>query len=127
MKLIGYLEEGPESILVVEYVPNGTLGSHLDGTHKNTLDMSTRLDIAIDIAHALTYLHLYADRPIIHRDIKSSKHVKMFLSADGATSRNTRTFGANHSYEPGARVQISQILNHLCYDVAINNTYFERA
>lgn len=72
MKLIGYLEEGPESILVVEYVPNGTLGSHLDGTHKNTLDMSTRLDIAIDIAHALTYLHLYADRPIIHRDIKSS-------------------------------------------------------
>lgn len=72
VKLIGYLEEGPESILVVEYVPNGTLGSHLDGTHKNTLDMSTRLDIAIDIAHALTYLHLYADRPIIHRDIKSS-------------------------------------------------------
>lgn len=34
--------------------------------------MSTRLDIAIGVAQALTYLHLYADRPIIHRDIKSS-------------------------------------------------------
>jgi hypothetical protein len=27
------------------------------------LDMSTRLDIAIDIAHALTYLHYYTGTP----------------------------------------------------------------
>ncbi|KAG0553448.1 hypothetical protein M758_12G012600 [Ceratodon purpureus] len=71
-KLIGYVEEGNERILVVEYVPNGNLGEHLDGTYGKVLDMNTRLDIAIDVAHALTYLHLYADRPIIHRDIKSS-------------------------------------------------------
>jgi tRNA A-37 threonylcarbamoyl transferase component Bud32 len=71
-KLIGYTEEGNERILVVEYVPNGNLGEHLDGAYGKVLDMSTRLDIAIDVAHALTYLHLYADRPIIHRDIKSS-------------------------------------------------------
>lgn len=72
VKLIGYLEEGSERILVVEFVPNGNLGEHIDGTYGKPLDISTRLDIAIDIAHALTYLHLYADRPIIHRDIKSS-------------------------------------------------------
>lgn len=72
MKLIGYFEEGSERILVVEFVSNGNLGEHIDGTFGKPLDMSTRLDIAIDIAHALTYLHLYADRPIIHRDIKSS-------------------------------------------------------
>jgi serine/threonine protein kinase len=42
------------------------------GSFGRVLDMGTRLDIAIDIAHALTYLHLYADRPIIHRDVKSS-------------------------------------------------------
>jgi serine/threonine protein kinase len=72
VKLLGYTEEGSERILVVEYVSNGNLGEHLDGTYGKVLDMSTRLDIAIDVAHALTYLHLYADRPIIHRDIKSS-------------------------------------------------------
>ncbi|KAG0583569.1 hypothetical protein KC19_3G147100 [Ceratodon purpureus] len=72
VKLLGYMEDGTERILVVEYVSNGNLGEHLDGTYGKVLDMSTRLDIAIDVAHALTYLHLYADRPIIHRDIKSS-------------------------------------------------------
>lgn len=72
VKLLGYTQEGSERILVVEYVSNGNLGEHLDGTSGKVLDMSTRLDIAIDVAHALTYLHLYADRPIIHRDIKSS-------------------------------------------------------
>jgi serine/threonine protein kinase len=37
-----------------------------------SLDFGTRLDIAIDVAHAVTYLHMYSDHPIIHRDIKSS-------------------------------------------------------
>ncbi len=32
VKLIGYLEENHERILVVEYVPNGNLREHLDGT-----------------------------------------------------------------------------------------------
>jgi serine/threonine protein kinase len=32
VKLIGYLEEGDERILVTEYVANGNLRQHLDGT-----------------------------------------------------------------------------------------------
>ena len=31
VKFIGYAEEGPERILVVEYVTNGNLREHLDG------------------------------------------------------------------------------------------------
>jgi serine/threonine protein kinase len=73
VKLIGYLEEGDERILVTEFVTNGNLRQHLDGSPYGViLNMGTRLDIAIDIAHALTYLHYYTDRPIIHRDVKSS-------------------------------------------------------
>ncbi|KAJ7538529.1 hypothetical protein O6H91_11G053000 [Diphasiastrum complanatum] len=72
VKLIGYLEDDQEHILIVEYVSNGNLREHLDGIHGVTLDLATRLDIAIDVAHALTYLHLYAEKPIIHRDVKSS-------------------------------------------------------
>ncbi|KAH7424269.1 hypothetical protein KP509_11G000200 [Ceratopteris richardii] len=72
VKFIGYLEENEERILVVEYVPNGNLREHLDGVHGVTLDLGMRLDICIDVAHALTYLHMYAGNPIIHRDVKPS-------------------------------------------------------
>eukprot|EP00249_Psilotum_nudum_P019223 c27151_g1_i1 orf=672-1901(-) len=72
VKLIGYVEESSERFLVTEYIPNGNLREHLDCEHGVVLDLSTRLDICIDVAHALTYLHLYAEKPIIHRDVKSS-------------------------------------------------------
>ncbi|KAL9245367.1 hypothetical protein vseg_019029 [Gypsophila vaccaria] len=72
VKFYGFLEDAGERILVVEYVPNGTLREHLDGIRGDALDMSARLEIAIDVAHAITYLHTYTEKPIIHRDIKSS-------------------------------------------------------
>ncbi|KAK2440809.1 calmodulin-binding receptor cytoplasmic kinase [Trifolium repens] len=68
----GYLEHGDDKIIVIEYVNNGTLREHLDGVRGNVLEVGERLDIAIDIAHAITYLHMYTDDPIIHRDIKAS-------------------------------------------------------
>jgi serine/threonine protein kinase len=70
VRFYGYLECGEERLVVVEHVPNGTLREHLDGG--GPLDLGTRLDVAIDVAHAVTYLHMYSDHPIIHRDIKSS-------------------------------------------------------
>ncbi|KAK4476599.1 hypothetical protein RD792_015758 [Penstemon davidsonii] len=72
VKFYGYIEHEDERILVVEYVPNGTLREHLDCKNGNILDFASRLDVAIDVAHAVTYLHMYTDHPIIHRDIKSS-------------------------------------------------------
>ncbi|KAK4483114.1 hypothetical protein RD792_010293 [Penstemon davidsonii] len=72
VRFYGYIEHGNELLIVVEYVSNGTLREHLDGTHGSGLETTARLDIAIDIAHAVTYLHTYTDPPIIHRDIKSS-------------------------------------------------------
>ncbi|EPS66582.1 hypothetical protein M569_08194, partial [Genlisea aurea] len=72
VRFYGYLDHGDERILVVEYVPNGTLREHLDGMNGEVLDFTQRLEIAIDVAHAVTYLHMYTDHPVIHRDIKSS-------------------------------------------------------
>ncbi|KAJ3682527.1 hypothetical protein LUZ60_015100 [Juncus effusus] len=72
VSLFGYLEYETEQIIVVEFVPNGNLRQHLDCLHGNFLDFGARLHIAIDIAHAITYLHTYCDKPIIHRDIKST-------------------------------------------------------
>lgn len=72
VKLIGYIEKGNERLIITEYVPNGTLREHLDGARGTILDFNQRLEISIDVAHALTYLHLYAEKKIIHRDVKSS-------------------------------------------------------
>ncbi|XP_076931046.1 calmodulin-binding receptor-like cytoplasmic kinase 3 isoform X2 [Bidens hawaiensis] len=72
VKLLGYVDKGNERLIITEYVPNGTLREHLDGVHGNFLDFSQRLEISIDITHGLTYLHAYAGKQIIHRDVKSS-------------------------------------------------------
>ncbi|XP_044952916.1 calmodulin-binding receptor-like cytoplasmic kinase 2 [Hordeum vulgare subsp. vulgare] len=72
VRFYGYLEHGEERVVVIEHVPNGTLREHLDRRHGRFLELAARLDVAIDVAHAVTYLHMYSDHPIIHRDIKSS-------------------------------------------------------
>ncbi|KAL5697878.1 non-specific serine/threonine protein kinase [Ranunculus cassubicifolius] len=72
VRLLGYVDKGNERIIITEHVPNGTLREHLDGQHGKILDFNQRLEICIDVAHALTYLHIYAGKQIIHRDVKSS-------------------------------------------------------
>eukprot|EP00253_Pinus_taeda_P009267 PITA_09267 len=65
--------ESPELLLVYEYVPNGTLADHLHGDRKNPkgLPWNTRLNIAIQTAQALAFLHSL-EPPILHRDVKPS-------------------------------------------------------
>ncbi|TYH68842.1 hypothetical protein ES332_D05G016500v1 [Gossypium tomentosum] len=61
VKLLGYVDTRDERLIITEYVPNGTLRDHLDGQRGKILDFNQRLEIAIDVAHGLTYLHLYAE------------------------------------------------------------------
>ncbi|KAB1208968.1 Calmodulin-binding receptor-like cytoplasmic kinase 3 [Morella rubra] len=72
VKLLGYVDRGNERLIITEYVTNGTLRDHLDGQRGRILDFNQRLEISIDVAHGLTYLHQYAEKQIIHRDVKSS-------------------------------------------------------
>lgn len=38
---------------------------HNAGTRGNVLDLAARLDIAIDVAHAVTYLHMYTGNCLV--------------------------------------------------------------
>lgn len=62
------------SLLVYEYMPNGSLWDRLHSVNgeKLGLDWETRYEIAVGAARGLEYLHHGCDRPILHRDVKSS-------------------------------------------------------
>ncbi|KAF8037047.1 hypothetical protein BT93_B0077 [Corymbia citriodora subsp. variegata] len=73
VRLLGCSIEGPESLLVYEYIPNRSLDQVLfvnNATH--ILTWEERLHIITGIAEGLTYLHGGCGVKIIHRDIKTS-------------------------------------------------------
>ncbi|XP_052147284.1 calmodulin-binding receptor-like cytoplasmic kinase 2 isoform X1 [Oryza glaberrima] len=72
VRFLGFFEREDESLTVVEYVSNGSLREHLDESCGNGLELAQRLNIAIDVAHAITYLHEFKEQRIIHRNVRSS-------------------------------------------------------
>ncbi|KAH7657414.1 Non-specific serine/threonine protein kinase protein [Dioscorea alata] len=58
--------------LVYEFMPNGTLDEWLHNQHTSKLNIIQRLDIAINVASALDYLHNQCMSPVIHCDLKPS-------------------------------------------------------
>ncbi|CAK8540596.1 unnamed protein product [Lathyrus sativus] len=61
--------------IVFEFMPNGSLESmlHDNERHLNdNLSLEKRMDIALDVAYALDYLHNDTDQVIVHCDIKPS-------------------------------------------------------
>ncbi|XP_057803816.1 LRR receptor-like serine/threonine-protein kinase EFR [Salvia miltiorrhiza] len=89
--------------LVLEYMPMGNLEKWLY-SHNYCLNMMERLNIMIDVASALEYLHHGCSMPIVHSDLKPSNvlldedmvaHVSDFgiakLLCDGDSSVLTNT------------------------------------
>uniref|UniRef100_A0A0E0BVL5 non-specific serine/threonine protein kinase n=1 Tax=Oryza glumipatula TaxID=40148 RepID=A0A0E0BVL5_9ORYZ len=68
-------DDGAASLLVYEHLPNGSLYERLHEGQKlggGRLGWPERYDIAVGAARGLEYLHHGCDRPILHRDVKSS-------------------------------------------------------
>jgi len=74
VKLLGCSVDGPQRLLVYEYIPNKSLDQFLfvDKTLNKVLDWPRRFEIILGTAGGLTYLHEESDTRIVHRDIKAS-------------------------------------------------------
>ncbi|KAB2612917.1 LRR receptor-like serine/threonine-protein kinase [Pyrus ussuriensis x Pyrus communis] len=70
--LVGYCNDETNIGLIYEYMANGNLREHLSGSRSNILSWGGRLQIAIEAAQGLEYLHYGCNPPIIHRDVKST-------------------------------------------------------
>ncbi|XP_075659190.1 putative LRR receptor-like serine/threonine-protein kinase At1g67720, partial [Castanea sativa] len=69
VRLIGYCENQDEYFLVYELCHNGNLSEWLFGKAK-VLSWIKRVEIAIDSARGLWFLHTYPEGCIVHRGIK---------------------------------------------------------
>ncbi|XP_051136821.1 probable LRR receptor-like serine/threonine-protein kinase At1g74360 [Andrographis paniculata] len=68
--LYGWCLSGSEKLLVYEYMDGGSLEDLI--TDRKSLNWQRRVEIAIDVARALVYLHHECYPSIVHRDVKAS-------------------------------------------------------
>ncbi|KAJ7967468.1 Kinase family protein [Quillaja saponaria] len=95
--LRGFCIKSHERFLMYEYMANGSLKDHLHSPGKTRLSWRLRIQIAIDVANALEYLHFYCDPPLCHRDIKSSN-----ILLDENFVAKVADFGLAHASKDGS-------------------------
>ncbi|XP_050381548.1 lysM domain receptor-like kinase 3 [Argentina anserina] len=120
VRLIGYCVEG-SLFLVYEFIENGNLSQHLRGSERDPIPWSNRVQIALDSARGLEYIHEHTVPVYIHRDIKSANilidknyHAKVAdfgltkLTEVGSTSMGTHLVGT-FGYMPPEYAQYGEV------------------
>ncbi|XP_077212324.1 putative leucine-rich repeat receptor-like protein kinase At5g49770 isoform X2 [Tasmannia lanceolata] len=70
VSLLGYCQENGQQMLVYEYIPNGSVSSHIYGASQlsgEKLEFKHRLSIALGAAKGLAHLHVL-NPPLVHKE-----------------------------------------------------------
>ncbi|KEH39530.1 putative leucine-rich repeat receptor-like protein kinase At2g19210 isoform X2 [Medicago truncatula] len=103
--LIGYCDDGTNMALIYEYMANGDLANHLSDKNGNILSWNQRLQIAVDVAEGLEYLHHGCNPPIVHRDVKS-KNILLNEKLQGKLA----DFGLSKIYPNEGETHLSTVI-----------------
>lgn len=109
VQFIGWCHEEGEFLLVFEYMPNGSLDTHLFG-NKRVLDWNVRYKIALGVVTALRYLHEDAEQCVLHRDIKSAN-----VLLDNEFNTKVGDFGMAKLVDPRLRTQRTGVVGTYGY------------
>ncbi|XP_028756227.1 putative leucine-rich repeat receptor-like serine/threonine-protein kinase At2g19230 [Neltuma alba] len=94
VSFMGYCEEGDVKALIYEYMAKGNLQQLLSDENTTVLKWFDRLQIALDVAFGLEYLHYGIKPPIVHRDLKTSN-----ILLDENMQAKISDFGLCRSFE----------------------------
>ncbi|KAK9074068.1 hypothetical protein SSX86_006665 [Deinandra increscens subsp. villosa] len=105
--LIGYCVEG-SLFLVYEYVENGNLSQHLHRSGRDSLPWSIRVQIALNSARGLEYIHEYTVPVFIHCDIKSTN-----ILIDKNFNGKVADFGLTRLTNVGSRSRLAGTFGYM--------------
>ncbi|KAF3518638.1 hypothetical protein DY000_02059929 [Brassica cretica] len=77
VRLVGYCDDRDNLALIYEYMANGDLKEHMSAHYRktrrgNVLTWENRMQIAVEAAQGLEYLHYGCQPPMVHRDVKTT-------------------------------------------------------
>eukprot|EP01018_Ginkgo_biloba_P026476 Gb_40646 [translate_table: standard] len=128
VSLVGYCSEGENQILIYEYMSKGNLHDllHESNAVGHLLNWETKLDIALNSAQGLEYLHSGCKPRIIHRDVKSAN----FLLSDQMEAK-VADFGLSRVWPSTEATHVSTdvkgTFGYLDPEYAVNNNLTEKS
>ncbi|KAK1421237.1 hypothetical protein QVD17_23422 [Tagetes erecta] len=127
VKLLGYCNEGEESLLIYEYMSNKSLDLFLfDKIKSLTLDWSRRYHIIQGIARGILYLHQGSRLKIVHRDLKASN-----ILLDDDMNPKISDFGLARMFKDHENEAITNrvvgTLGYMPPEYAVDGTFSEKS
>ncbi|XP_060671439.1 probable LRR receptor-like serine/threonine-protein kinase At3g47570 [Ziziphus jujuba] len=127
--------------LILQYMPNGSLEKWLYNQGQNSLDILKLMDIMIDVASGMEYLHHGYSEPIVHCDLRPSNvlldedmvarvgdfGIAKFLAKYKCMTRTT-TLGTTGYIAPelGLQGRISTKVDVYSYGIMLMETFTKR-
>ncbi|CAN8288258.1 unnamed protein product [Cochlearia groenlandica] len=104
--LVGYCDDGDNLALIYEYMANGDLRENMSGKRGgNVLTWENRMQIAVEAAQGLEYLHNGCRPPMVHRDVKTTN-----ILLNEQSGAKLADFGLSRSFPIDGECHVSTVV-----------------